>query len=141
MKETFKVRRRQKYLTLLFALVLAGIVAIANLGYGAALFSLAHSVPYGDEICHFILMGLFSFFVNMAFSASRFRILSLNVLKGSFIVWAIVTVEEISQLFLQHRTFSVGDLMSDYAGILVFGWLASRMVNKQRIQEPNPDEN
>ena len=132
MKETLKSRTRLKYLTLLFALVLAGIVVIANLGYGGTLFSAARAVPHGDKICHFILMGLLSFFVNTAFSARRFRIMSVSVLKGSFLVFAIVTAEEFSQLFLEYRTFSLSDLVSDYAGILLFGRLAF-WIEKRRI--------
>ena len=136
MKEhTFKIGRRQKFLTLLFAFALAGIVVIADLGYGETFFATARLIPYGDKICHFILMGLLSFFVNMAFSASRLRIIRFSVLKGSFIVWAIVTAEEISQLFLDHRTFSWGDLMSDYAGILLCGLLAAHIVKKQAKTE------
>lgn len=137
MKETLECRSRLKYLTVLFALVLVGIVVIANLGYGDVFFSVARAIPHGDKICHFILMGLLSFFVNTAFSARRFGIMSIRVLKGSFIVFAIVTAEEISQLFFEHRTFSISDLMSDYAGIFLFGRLAAVLEKRRNSGLPD----
>jgi VanZ family protein len=45
-------------------------------------------------------------------------------LLGSLIVLAIVTVEEVSQIFVQGRSFDAGDLLADGAGILIFGEIA-----------------
>lgn len=70
---------------------------------------------------HFLLMGLLAFTVNLSLKGEKFTLSRFSVLKGSFIVFIIVTLEEYSQIFFTERTFDLGDLMSDYLGIFLFG--------------------
>lgn len=128
---TRKKARSVKYLTALFVLILILIVLVANLGLAPSLFGFLTRIPYGDKLGHFVLAGMFALLVNLWLRASRVRIGSMDVLKGSLIVLAIITVEEFSQLFLQFRGFSLIDLVFDYAGILVFGHLAAHLVNRR----------
>lgn len=51
--------------------------------------------------------------------------LYLRLLKTSLFLGALVTLEEISQLFLVNRTFSLVDLAADYAGIFLFSELGA----------------
>jgi VanZ family protein len=48
----------------------------------------------------------------------------LNYLLGSLTVLVIVTVKEISQIFIRGRNFDAGDLLADAAGIIIFGEIA-----------------
>jgi polysaccharide biosynthesis protein VpsQ len=120
-----------KTLTALFILVLILIVIAANMGLAPTLFAFLRHIPYGDKLGHFVLMGTLSLLVNLSMHASRVRIGSADVLKGSLIVAAIVTIEEFSQIFIRSRGFSLVDLAFDYAGIVAFGTLASYLVNRR----------
>ena len=82
------------------------------------------NIPYGDKLGHFVLMGGFSFLLNLVLSAKTFGFGKFNYLLGSLIVFVVVTLEEISQIFVSGRTFDWGDLIFDYFGIFVFGELA-----------------
>jgi hypothetical protein len=115
--------------TVIFILVVLGIVVLAD--QGSALLSFVRDVPAGDELGHFVLMGTVSFLVNMSLSASKIKVFSWNVLKGSVFVAIVVTLEEFSQLFFKYRTFSLTDLACDYAGILILGELAAWLVARQ----------
>ena len=101
------------------------IVVIADQGdYLAILKDWVDKIPYGDKGGHLILMGLLSLAVNLSFQCNQWRLGQRTFLKGSVIVIILVTLEEISQLFISNRTFDWGDLLSDYLGIWVFGQLA-----------------
>jgi len=58
----------------------------------------------------------------------------LNYLLGSLIVLVIVTIEEISQIFIRGRTFDVGDLVADAAGVIIFGEIARLIYSRQAVK-------
>ena len=57
---------------------------------------------------------------------------------GSLSIWhwlivlVIVTVEEVSQIFIRGRTFDAGDLVADAAGIIIFGEIARLMCRNKK---------
>ena len=110
-----------KIISVIYIFILVGIVVLADVGQTQYLFTSLRSLPLGDKIGHFCLMGMFSLFVNLALSAKTFQFWKLNYLTGSLIVLAAVTVEEFSQIFIRGRTFDLSDLIFDYAGIFIFG--------------------
>lgn len=120
--------RRITRVTIGFIVLLWVIVLIANAGLGPRLFGFLDYVPGGDKTGHFLLMGMAAFLVNLSLNAARLRIGPLHVLVGSVGVAAVVTLEEFSQVFFASRTFDLTDLTADYVGILLFGWLATRIV-------------
>jgi VanZ family protein len=119
-----------KTLTALFIVILILIVIAANVGLAPTLFAFLRRIPYGDKLGHFVLMGILSLLVNLSMRASRVQIASFDVLKGSLIVAAVVTIEEFSQIFIRSRGFSLVDLAFDYAGIIAFGALATHLINR-----------
>ena len=123
-----------KIITAIYIFVIAGIVVIANIKSTRYLLTFSGGIPYFDKIAHFLLMGGFSFFVNLVLKAREFSIWKLRYLLGSLIVFAIVTTEEFSQLFIAGRAFDWGDLVADYLGIILFGELA-RIVYREYISE------
>jgi hypothetical protein len=101
------------------------IIVIADQGdYIAILTDWLDQIPYGDKGGHLILMGLLSLMVNLSLQCTRWRVGQHTFLKGSVIVAVLVTLEEISQLFVSGRTFDWSDLLADYLGIWLFGQLA-----------------
>jgi VanZ family protein len=125
-----------KRITALYILLILLIIAAANQGDLHFLRIIVNSIPYGDKWGHFFLMGLLAFFVNMLIKCKTFRLFNISILKGSVIVFSLITLEELSQLFIKSRSFDLGDLTFDYLGILVFGQLAvylyrQKMANKE----------
>ncbi len=110
------------------------IVVFANLGLGPVYFPLVFNVPGLDKVGHFFLMGMLTLLVNVLFKSKRIQILSLNFFLGSLLVTLVVTLEELSQLFLIYRAFSWLDLFFDLGGIFLGGRLAYRMMKKREVE-------
>ncbi|MEK7723980.1 MAG: VanZ family protein [Acidobacteriota bacterium] len=119
-----------KILTVCYILILAGIIFIANRRSTAYILGFVGSIPFGDKLGHFFLMGILSFLVNLILDARDFGFGKIRYLLGSLIVAVIVTIEEFSQLFIRGRSFDWTDLVADFLGILVFGELARLACNK-----------
>ncbi|MBC7797763.1 MAG: VanZ family protein [Pyrinomonadaceae bacterium] len=125
---------RIKILAVIYFLVLVGIIVIANNPQTAPLLRFVRDLPFGDKIGHFCLMGGFSFLLNLVLSARTFPIWRIQFLLGTVIALVIVTLEEFSQRWFKTRTFDVGDLLCDFAGILIFGEIARYLVNRNRVE-------
>lgn len=115
--------RRPAAYTLLFILILVLIVFIADVGAMPQEISSLYAFPYGDLVGHFLLIGLLSLFVSLSLACRKIKLASKSFLLGNLIILPIVTLEELSQLILNNRSFSLLDLTSSYAGILIFGQL------------------
>lgn len=126
--------KRIKILTAVYILILAGIVALVNDKSTQYLLRFSGGIPYFDKIAHFLLMGGFSFLVNLVLKARFASIGKIRYLMGSMIVFLIVTVEELSQIFVSGRTVDIGDLAADYLGIVIFGELARFTYQKYLIR-------
>lgn len=121
-------------LTIIYITVLIVIIAMVDHGGSNTINvigQLVHGIPYGDKVGHFILMGFLSFLVNLSFKGRKFKLFGLPILMGSFLVFTLVTLEEISQIFVIARTFDSGDLLADYLGIFLFGQLAWYLSQRQ----------
>ncbi|MCO6450677.1 MAG: VanZ family protein [Caldilineales bacterium] len=124
-----------KVLTVLFVLFLAFVVLAADKGYAGQLFGVLYGFPGGDKVGHFLLMGTLSFLVNFTLRARTIRLGKVDILLGTLIVLAIVTLEEFTQILMDNRSFSLIDLTFDYAGIILFGYAAARLA---RRNQPSP---
>ncbi|HEY0427719.1 MAG TPA: VanZ family protein [Pyrinomonadaceae bacterium] len=121
---------RIKILTAVYIFILAGIIVLADLKGTQYLLNFVRFVPYGDKVGHFLLMGTFSFLLNLTLNAKTFRLWRINFLLGTLIVLVVVTLEEFSQIFIRGRSFDLIDLAVDYAGIFLFGELARLICRK-----------
>jgi polysaccharide biosynthesis protein VpsQ len=109
-----------KILTVCYVCVLAGIIFVADIKSTRYVLSFVGSIPFGDKLGHFFLIGIFAFLLNLSLSCRKVW----RVLIGSLSVFAIVTLEEFSQIFIRGRSFDLTDLIADFLGILIFGKLA-----------------
>ena len=125
---------RVKIVTVVYFLILVGIVVLANNKGTAHLLRFSGGIPYFDKIAHFLLMGGFSFLLNLALKARLVNAWKVRYLLGTLLVLIIVTLEEFSQLYVSGRAFDIGDLVADYAGIFIFGEVARRIVQKYRVK-------
>lgn len=124
---------RIKILTIVYVCVLAVLVFLADKRTTQYLFKPLRNLPYGDKIGHFLLMGFFSFLLNLALNARTVSAWKFNYLLGSLIVLTVVTIEEFSQIFIRGRTFDAGDLVADAAGIIFFGEIA-RLIYRRTVK-------
>lgn len=124
-----------KIITVVYFFILAGIVFLADRKGTRYLLGFVKNIPYGDKIGHFVLMGVFSFLVNLALENRNLQIGNFRYLLGSLIVSAIVTLEEISQIYIRVRSFDVTDLLADYLGIFLFGELARFVYQKGKSRK------
>ena len=119
------------WITIGFIILLIGIVIGANIGFRG--FRAFYTVPGGDKLGHFLLIGTLAFLVNASLGARRTRIGPLQPLLGSLLVALVVTAEEFSQIFLVHRSFDLLDLTADFVGILILGRLAAFLSQKENV--------
>ena len=119
-----------KIITAIYIFIIVGIVFVANYKSTQYLLKFGGGIPFFDKISHFILMGLFSFLVNLVLKAKTFSVFYLKFLLGTAIVLFVVTIEEFSQIFVKGRAFDWGDLVADYLGIILFGCLAGSIYRK-----------
>lgn len=120
-----------KILLIVYVFILAVIIFIAGQKGTRSVLNFVGNIPYGDKLGHFVLMGGFSLLLNLVLSAKTFGVGKIRYLLGSLIVFVVVTLEEISQIFVSGRTFDRDDLIFDYLGIFVFGELARFICRRQ----------
>jgi polysaccharide biosynthesis protein VpsQ len=130
-----------KWLAALYVLFLVVLVFLVDQKQYQFLFRFVRQTPHADKVGHLLLMGLFSFTINLALSARRISIGRVSLLLGSLIVLLVVTLEEFSQRYVRYRTFDLLDLLFDYTGIFLFGQLALYLMKRRRPQADNLSRN
>ena len=88
-------------------------------------FGFIYGIPGKDLLAHFVGMGLLSFFMVLGFSSRDSHGRSLGPLASMAAATLLVTLDEVSQLAIPSRTFSLDDLAWSLAGVLVFGLAAA----------------
>ena len=86
------------------------------------------SLPGGDKLGHFVVMGSVSLAVVIGLSSVVVLGRPLGVLGTLTLVLVFVTLEEVSQMLIPGRNFSLADLFASYAGVLSLGALGGLWV-------------
>ena len=94
-------------------------------------FGFIYSMPGRDLLAHFVGMGLLSFFMVLGLSSRSTRGRLLDPLASMAAATLLVTLDEVIQLAIPSRNFSLDDLAWSLAGVLVFG-LAAAGINRIR---------
>src|SRR4249919_489732 len=107
-----------------FAGTLVGVIAAADTGRLGPL-QVVYSFQYGDKAGHFVMLGTLALLVDLALlqllPGSKPQAL---VLAASSVIAALISLEELSQLWVPTRNPDWFDLLASYAGI-VAGTLAA----------------
>jgi hypothetical protein len=85
------------------------IFATANVAlafYAPLLTSFVNQIPGRDKTAHFMVLGLFGALVTLSVRDRRARIGSFAIPVGIPLVIVLVTLEEVSQIWLVHRRFA-----------------------------------
>ena len=104
------------------------VIAGANLGLPLPIFKWVLYLPGGDFTGHAILVGLLAFFAGGAFP----RLIAGTLSVGAAAVALVIFGEEVSQLWLEHRSFSRLDLLGDALGLGVAEALRRIVVERWR---------
>lgn len=121
------------------ALVMIATVALisvlSTLGYGPRLFHFVNSIPGRDLTGHFVLMGLLAFAVVPWLSTVAVRGRRVGILGATGIVVLLITMDELSQLWLPHRGFSFSDLLASYSGTVLGAMAATTLAGRREAKE------
>lgn len=120
-----------KIILFVYVFVIAVIIFLADRKGTRYLLNFVGNIPYGDKLGHFCLMGGFSFLLNLVLKAKTIKFWKIEFLSGSLIVLVVVTIEEISQIFISGRSFDWSDLVFDFLGIYLFGKLAKYIYQRK----------
>lgn len=108
----------------LFLGFMVWIIVCANLGIDNIFVQLVHSIPFGDKLGHFCLVGLFTLLINRLLNHRFVHFFSIRLLVGSILVLIVTILEEFSQLAFITRTSDEIDIIADFLGILLFSWIS-----------------
>lgn len=81
------------------------------------------SIPLGDKSLHFLLLTLLTFLLNSSLRQRKVNLQGYQLLTGSLLIAAGITLEECSQAFIPTRNFELMDMLCNYAGIYAGGLL------------------
>lgn len=124
-----------RILAVAFAGFLVWIVLMANQGRLYEYVPDPTQYPGGDKACHFVLMGTMALLANLSFRGAALFFMGRRWFLGSLLVLIIVVAEEVSQIFVDGRSFDLVDLGADVLGIMVLGNLGGRMAVKSRMKK------
>ena len=93
------------------------LIIFANSGQATAYIQLMMQVPFGDKIMHLTMLGSLSFLINKALNNRSINWQKSPFLLGSCCLAAVMTLEEISQIWIVSRNFEWLDLACNYTGI------------------------
>lgn len=120
-----------------FGLMIITAVVIANLGYGESFWPVISHTRYADKVGHIGIFGIMGFLSNLALPNFRIRHLPRLVTAITFILFVLVSLEEISQLFIPARTCDIFDWLADVAGLAI-GQIAATVLSHCYKTRPQP---
>lgn len=111
-----------RLLTAIYAMAIAFIVWCASAGWYRPIFAWVQTYA-SDKWLHFVLVGTMAMLLNLSLNLASVSRRTPWLLWGTFLMMSLATIEELSQYWLSNRTFDLGDLACNYAGILIIGHL------------------
>ncbi len=118
-----------RWLPLLLLFILVGYIVYLADTRSFPLWFYRMQMDWGvDKIGHFALMGGLAWCANDALGWRQWRVGSMALWTGSWVIFVLVALEEASQHWIPGRNCDWRDLLADFLGILVAGRLAPRSV-------------
>lgn len=100
------------------------VIMAVNLQWAPWLIPIVKRIPGRDLTAHFVLFGVLSLLVNLAFARSRVRGRELGVTAITSVLLVAIALEEYSQKMIPRRDFNMNDLGASVAGALLFAAIA-----------------
>lgn len=108
-----------KWLAIAFSIFIVIVIILADMGTLPGLIRGLYDFPNGDKLGHFILYGILSLLLNLAFTLRPGLNLLRTILTVSLTLAALIGLEEWSQSLFGSRTMDIVDLLASYAGVTV----------------------
>ena len=122
-----------KWLAFAFSIFIIFVIVLADMGTLPGLIRGLYDFPNGDKLGHFILYGILSLLLNLAFTLRPGVNLLRTILTVSLILALLIGLEEWSQSLFGSRTMDIVDLLASYAGVTVAA-LTAWWIRKRRLQ-------
>ncbi|MBI5295426.1 MAG: VanZ family protein [Chloroflexi bacterium] len=113
-----------KWLAIGFSIFIVTVIVLADTGLLPGMISGLYDFPNGDKLGHFILYGILSLLLNLAFLSRPSVNPARTLWTVSLILSILIGLEEWSQSLFDSRTMDIVDLLASYAGVAVFALLA-----------------
>lgn len=111
-------------LFVLLALVVIAFIWIADNGVSNAALDWLRGVRHGDKYVHFLVYGALAFLLHLMLQGRCWRVWRIAIPVAAMLVLGFGFAEEVTQLALPRRQFSLMDLACNFAGVVVFTALA-----------------
>ena len=124
------LRRLGELAFLAFAGFIIFVIIQVNTGAEMPWLGRLGGIPYLDKAGHFFLMGGLAFLAVMAIAPRLPAPPKKATLQVLTVLLLLIAAEEISQIWIPSRTFSLADFGFDLAGVACFGSLAYRWISR-----------
>lgn len=78
-----------KWMTMAYVAFIAMVILSVNTGIGRPVFAWVKTIPEGDKMIHFTLVGMLAFVLNIYLKNKTVRLGSVDLMKGGLIASAI----------------------------------------------------
>lgn len=121
-----------KYIALILILFIALIIVLADFNALPPILKNIYDFPGGDKAGHFVLFGTLNFTLTLT-TTQTLRGLKpkLVAVSTGMILALVILAEELTQLYIPVRTFSIWDLLAGYLGVYIGGWMAYKRLQPQ----------
>lgn len=114
-----------RWLAVAFGVFALALSVLANTDATWLIARVVERLPGRDVTGHFLLTGLLTLFGILGFADDRIGGRPIGALRCALGVAVLTTVDELVQIVLPHRSFTLVDLGAGYAGVVCFsllGW-------------------
>lgn len=122
------MKKGSLYFSIAFFTFILWVIYQANTNPHSSLFKSIKLFPNSDKLGHFILFGILTLSINLAFQFKSYR----RVYLGTLIVSIFVLIEEATQYFIPTRTMSIIDLIADGVGITLATIITWKLENRAK---------
>ena len=122
-----------------FILFLILVIIVADFSETNQWWPFIERIPYGDKLGHIGLFGTLCFLCNLAFPSRRFGRRPLLITKTTLVLFALISLEELSQIFIVSRHCDILDWLADLIG-LAAGQTAADLCSRHFRKTATPDQ-
>ena len=101
----------------LYCICIVSLLLLTDLGLIPEISAFLHGGFGRDKVAHFVLVGLFAWLFNSVFSLGYINLARLRIFVGTVVIVAVLTLEELTQLWIPTRHFELLDLLAGYLGM------------------------
>lgn len=116
-----------------FLVFFVAVVIVANRGGGDPLWGFLVRHKHGDKLGHLGLVCILCFLFNLALTLRPLPRLPGFITTVTFILFSLLTIEELSQSFISSRTCDLFDWLADVCG-LALGQVSALFIRSRLLR-------